>query len=100
MVAYPVQRGSTMSKPIKMTWKINTKGLIREIMNNPNTLILKQPLQILHQLLLETGKRALELDDPKMNCWMLRLGLYSIGDPESPDFNPEVVAEYLKEHEQ
>ncbi len=82
---------------IKLGWKIYTKGMIEELMTNPHTGILAQPMEILFNLLQCVSKRAIELDDYELNCLMLRLSLYSISDPSHADFDQSKVAEYLGE---
>ena len=78
-----------------LEWKVATYSLFKEIISNSQTAALKIPLNILLVLLKQVGQRAIELDDPQMNALMLRLGLYSISNPDDPEFNPELVEKYL-----
>lgn len=63
-------------------WKVHTSSLLQEILNNPGTEILTQPLRIFGHLLAAVAERAAEIDDPELNILMLRLTLYEQADPE------------------
>jgi len=81
----------------KLDWRVHTSGLFEEIINsNPTTIIFRHPLTILRSLLSEVAKRAIELNDPELHRLMIRLTLYSMADPKSKDYNPEMVNELLK----
>lgn len=80
-----------------VNWKVHTPNLLQEILNNPGTGILTQPLRILASILSDVGERAAELNDPKLNALMCRLTIYSISDPTAPDYDPEAVREILKQ---
>ena len=56
---------------------------------------LKIALQETMRLLARVAKRAIELDDEQLNKLMLLLGLYSIVNPESPDWNLVSVQQYM-----
>lgn len=62
-------------------WRIHTSSLLTQVLDNPGTAVLAQPLRIFGQLLAEVAERAIELDDPKLNLLMLRLTLYDQADP-------------------
>ena len=79
---------------IDAKWKVHTPNLLREVMSNDSTAVLKIPIAVLAELLAEVAERAIELDDDKLNELMLRLTLYSAADPESPDYNPKIVRRY------
>ena len=82
----------------KLGWKVNTPSLLKEILESNNeTWALAAPLNILRQLLAQTAKRAIELDDEELNKLMMRLALYSVAEPGSPDFDQEFVNDYLGE---
>jgi len=76
-------------------WKVHTHNLLQEILNNPGTGILTQPLIILASILSEVGKRASELNDPQLNALMCRLTIYSIADPASPEYDIETVRKII-----
>ena len=81
----------------KALWKVHTPNLLKEIVKNSNQPILSIPLNILGKLLAAVGERAIAINDPKLNALMCRLTIYSIADPESPDYNPKVVKTIMKE---
>jgi len=76
-----------MSKEKMLHWKVNTPGLLHEILINNETSALKIPLQIFAHLLADVATRASELNDAKLNALMCRLALYEISDPYSPNYN-------------
>lgn len=79
-----------------MVWRVNTTGLLNEILNaNPTTYILEKPLNIFGKLLAAVGERAAELNDPKLNALMCRLAIYSVSDPNSPDYDAATVDKVL-----
>jgi len=80
----------------KLKWKIATYELFKEILGNPNCVLLTQPINILLGLLRETAQRCTEINDPKLNALMIRLGLYDISNPSDPKFDQKLVEKYLK----
>ncbi len=84
-------------KEVKMQWRVHTPNLLKEIAQNigKNGTAVATPLQILAQLLSQVGERAAELNDEKLNALMVRLTIYSVADPESPDFDQDVVDKFL-----
>lgn len=60
----------------EFVWKVDTPSLLKEIMNNPCTEILKIPLNIFQGILTQIAIRAIELDDKELNKLMIRLALY------------------------
>jgi hypothetical protein len=79
----------------KLEWKVNTPGLLNEILLNPQCRILKRPLQVFANLLGQVGQRAAELNDPQLNALMCRLAIYAIADPNNPDYDAEKLSEIL-----
>jgi len=81
----------------KLEWKVHTTGLFFEISrtlgHKPQV---RLPLQILQNLLAEVAQRATELNDFKLNKLMLRLSLYSIANPDDPEFSPNLVTKLLR----
>lgn len=65
-----------------LSWKCHTPNLLREVLNNPGTEMLRMPLNIFGRLLAEVAERASEINDPALNLLMLRLTLYDAGDQE------------------
>jgi hypothetical protein len=78
-------------------WKLYTPGLLREIANGSGQGIYKIPLNLLRVGLCEIAERAAELNDPDLNSLMLQMGMYSAGDPESPEFDGELVERMISE---
>jgi len=73
-------------------WKVHAPNLLKEIGNNsPSNGVLSWPLMILLRLLADIAQRAVELEDPVLDSLMCRLTLYSASDPESEDYNHELV---------
>ena len=89
-----------MSAPQKLGWKVCTAGLMKEILTNVDKRsqsALRDPILIFTNLLIQVGQRAAELNDPEMNKLMLRLCIYSVADPNDPDYNPVLVSKILGE---
>jgi hypothetical protein len=84
----------------KIQWRVHTPNLLKEVLANSSAGILEKPLNILGKLLAMVGERAAELNDPELNALMLRLTIYSAADPDSPDYDQDVVDEYLKQANQ
>jgi hypothetical protein len=80
----------------QLEWRVNTPGLLSEISLNPQCAIMRIPLRIFANLLSEVGERAAELNDPRLNALMCRLAIYSVADPNSPDYDREQTEEILK----
>jgi len=78
-------------------WKVCTQRICRQaVEETTDGWALKIPFQIMLNLLAQVAKRAIELDDEELNKLMLRLSLYSIANPENPEYNPELVEAYLE----
>lgn len=76
-------------------WKVHTPNLLGEVFNNDHVAILQKPMTIFALLLDAVAKRASELNDPELNALMMRLTLYSVADPASPDYDSVFVNKYL-----
>lgn len=76
-------------------WRVHTARLLAEIMENPSCEVLRQPLLIMDHLLRQVAARAIVLDDPELNRLMLRLTLYSVADPMSPDHDAELTTKLI-----
>lgn len=87
-----------MSKQI-VQWKVHTPNLLKEVLMNEGASALHIPINILAELLEAVAKRASELNDPELNMLMLRLTLYSMADPQLPDYDPKLVNRLLSENE-
>ena len=86
-----------IDKTYHAEWKCHTPRLLEEILNNPGAGILLRPIQLFGIMLASVAQRAAELDDPILNKLMCQLTLYEIADPESKEYNKEVVARLYKE---
>lgn len=81
-----------------LEWKVHTHGLFNEIITNAQTKgAFTIPLNIMLDILRKVAQRAAELNDPKMNQLMIRLSLYSISNPDDPEYNPEEVSKLLED---
>lgn len=77
-------------------WRVHTPNLLREIMSNPGTSVLRSPLRVFAELLAAVGERAAELDDPKLNALMMQLTIYEVADPDSPKYDPKLVTSIIE----
>lgn len=80
---------------LPLEWRVHTSRLLEEIIQHSGQQVLTQPLRILGRLLAEVGERAIELDDAKLNALMCRLTIYTVADPDSPDYDPELLQKTL-----
>lgn len=85
-----------ISEDTDAQWKVNTPGLLNEILANNGMAILTRPLQIFGHILAEVGERASELNDPELNALMCRLAIYEIADPYNKNFNKELTNETIR----
>ena len=92
--SYPQGCNNTMSIQ-KLDWRVHTHGLLKEILSDPQNRMLEIPLNIMLGILREVAQRAVELNDAKMNECMIRLGLYSISNPDDPEYDPVLVSKIL-----
>lgn len=81
-------------------WRVHTSNLLKEVLSNNTTGVLSIPMQIFGNLLFAVGERAAKLNDPELNALMVRLTIYSFADPESEDYNPELINAMLKAREE
>lgn len=77
-------------------WSVHTPNLLEEVLSNPGAAALNIPINILGKILYAVAERAGELNDEKLNALMMQLTLYSVADPESPDYDVNIVAEHRK----
>ena len=79
-----------------LTFRVHTPLLLKEITEcaiDKNTGVLKVPLNQFRILLLQVAERASQLNDAKLNKLMCDLTLYDEADPESENYNPELLEE-------
>ncbi|MFJ1366645.1 hypothetical protein [Capnocytophaga canimorsus] len=82
-----------MEKDI-LQFNIHAVNLLEEITNNalPREMgVLRIPINLFQGLLAQVAQRATELNDPKMNILMLRLGLYEVA--------PEDIRKMIEQQE-
>lgn len=85
-----------MSETEQLEWRVNTAGLLSEIVaHNPTVGILAKPIQIFGIILSEVGQRASELNDPQLNKLMARLAIYAETDPYSEHYSDEITRKLL-----
>ena len=82
------------NKPVQ--WRVNTPGLLKEILTNNETKCLSKPIAIFASILSEVGDRASELNDDKLNALMCRLAIYEISDPYSKMYNAKLNNSIIK----
>lgn len=85
-----------MSKPECFKFKVHTGNLIKEIMNNHGSDTLHKPLLVFRDCLRQVAERSSILNDVELNKLMMQLALYEVADPESKEYNPEFVCDYLE----
>jgi len=77
-------------------WKIHTPNFFKELLNNQGAGILARPSQIFANKLAAIADRAVELGDKKLLKLCCDLTLFDEADPNSPDYNPEMVKSLSK----
>jgi hypothetical protein len=81
----------------ELGWRVHTPNLLKEIArNNESSSILSIPIQVFGNLLFAVGERASQLNDPELNALMARLTIYSVADPQSPDYNADILHDLLE----
>ena len=83
--------------PSSLEWRVHTPNMLKEIGNNNDALsaTMRVPLMILGDLLHKVGTEAARINDPALNSLMCRLTIYSCADPESPDYDQELLERIL-----
>lgn len=80
----------------KLPWKVHTPNLLKEIMNNPGSSILYNPIIIFRSLIEAVAQRAIELNDEKLNALMCMLTLYEQSDPSSKDYDDVEITKIIE----
>lgn len=79
--------------------KVDVVSLLDEIQNNAihpkDMAALKIPFGYFRTLLNEVAKRAVEINDDELNKLMIRMCLYSVSQPNSHDYDGELVDSIL-----
>lgn len=87
------QNKPTPTPTLHHEWKVHSYRLLKEIVDCSGIGIFEKPLSIFGKLLAAVGERAAEINDPQLNALMCRLTIYTVADPDSPDYNPELLEE-------
>lgn len=67
-------------------WKVNTPGLLKEIVEcNQTAAIFATPFNILKGLLAELAAYGAKKNDPELNVILLRLALYDVPPAKLPE---------------
>lgn len=78
-------------------WKVNTPGLLEEILVNNETRFLKVPINIFQNILGQVAERAIKINDPELNLLMCRLALYEQANPYSKDYDKDIFEKLEKQ---
>lgn len=81
-----------------MKFKVHTPNLLMEIGKNASTKSNSEiivSLNILKSVLTKLAAVAIEIDDDRLHAVLIQLTLYSMSDPESPDYDAKKVNEYM-----
>jgi hypothetical protein len=84
------------NKKFDAEFKVNTAGLLNEILCNEQIGILEKPIKIFGRLLYRVADRAAALNDPELNLLMCKLALYSVSDPSSDEYDQGVMEKVQK----
>lgn len=83
-----------MSENVSHNIKLHTPRFLQEVfLNLKNEGVLKVPVNVMRLFLLEISERCTEVNDPILNDLMIRMALYSVGDPDSEDFDQQLCDE-------
>ena len=69
---------------------------VRSVFDTNEMGVWVRPIQQLAKIMDEIATRASELNDPKMNALMCRLGLYAISNPDDPEYDPEATRKIIE----
>lgn len=78
-----------------LKWSCHTPNLLKEILNNRGTHILRTPLIIFASILNDVAIRSSQLNDDRLNALMCRLTLYELSDPESSEYDKLMKREII-----
>mgnify|MGYP003677745285 CR=1 FL=1 len=89
-----------MSQNIANKVSVHTVRLLDEIQNNAtrpkDMAALQIPFDYFRSLLHEVAQRCTEINDPVLDILMIKMTMYSVANPDMPDFDQEVVKQYLE----
>lgn len=93
----------SLSQDKKMHWKIHTPNFLKEIVEcaiPKNQGILFIPLNIFQRKLYELAELSQKIDDPRLHKWCCEMTLYSNADPESSDYDKDIIKKLNKKIEE
>lgn len=72
-------------------WRINTAGFLKEVFDHNPKLggVLRFPINVLRNFLIQIAERASEINDTKLNAIMAQMALYDRCDPYSKDYDSD-----------
>lgn len=89
-----------MSQNIANKVSVHTVRLLDEIQNNAtrpkDMAALQIPFDYFRALLHEVAQRCTEINDPVLDILMIKMTMYSVANPDMPDFDQEVVKQFLE----
>ena len=89
-----------MSQNIANKVSVHTVRLLDEIQNNAtrpkDMAALQIPFDYFRALLHEVAQRCTEINDPVLDILMIKMTMYSVANPDMPDFDQEVVKRFLE----
>jgi len=80
----------------KVVWRIHLSRMLDQLFDTNKMGVWVRPIQQLAKIMDEVATRASELNDPKMNALMCRLGLYAISNPDDPEYDPEATRKIIE----
>jgi len=86
--------------PFKHGFKIHVPNFLDEWFNNGTENrckgALHVPFNIFNKYLVSIVERCIEINDPVLNRYMVEMALYSVGDPESKDYDQNAIDETIR----
>lgn len=80
-----------------LSWKVNTAGLLDEVIKGSGQYIYRVPIILLKRLLGQVAERASQLNDDEMNALMCKLSLYDISDGyDKENYNPKLARQVIR----
>lgn len=80
-----------MTKRHPVSFRVHTPQLLNRILEIPAPGVLGVPLNVFGKLLYAVAERASQINDAELNKLMCDLTLYSVADPEVPEFDPAML---------
>lgn len=81
-----------------LRFRVHFGNLVHEIVGaNPNMWVMRAPLQILVGKMADLVGIASRIKDPELNDWICQLALTEQSDPNSPNYDEQLVRKIAKE---